>query len=85
MDMPTLALQGWVSPNQHNMTVIDGQPHHVVVQPDPSASVVNRLGNHSIRGGHFGSQGPQSRRAHHRPAQDTPPAGQRAAHAGVLG
>ena len=33
------------------MTVIDGQPHHVVVQPDPSASVVNRLGNHSIRGG----------------------------------
>ena len=51
MDMPTLALQGWVSPNQHNMTVIDGQPHHVVVQPDPSASVVNRLGNHSIRGG----------------------------------
>ena len=51
IDMPTRAFQGWVTPNQHNMTLIDGQPHHVVVQPDPNAGVVNRLGNHSIRGG----------------------------------
>ena len=51
MDMPTRAFQGWVSPNQHNMALIDGRPHHVVVQPDPEADVVNRRGNHSIRGG----------------------------------
>ena len=51
MDMPSGALRGWVSPNQHNVATIDGQPHHVVVQPDPEADVVNRKGNHSIRGG----------------------------------
>ena len=51
MDMPARTFQGWISPNQHNVTLIDGKPHHVVVQPDPNASVVNRQGNHSIRGG----------------------------------
>ncbi len=50
-DFPTRAFEGWVSPNQHNMTLIDGRRHHVVVQPDPDADVVNRRGNHSIRGG----------------------------------
>ena len=51
MDLPTNAFQGWVSPNQHNFVTVDGQRHHVVVQPDPEADVVNRNGNHSIRGG----------------------------------
>jgi arsenite oxidase large subunit len=41
----------WVSPNQHNYTLVNGRKHHVVVIPDPDATVVNRLGNHSIRGG----------------------------------
>ncbi len=51
LDFPTRLLQGWISPNQHNMAIIDGKRHHVVVQPDPNATVVNRAGNHSIRGG----------------------------------
>ena len=33
------------------MMLIGGKRHHVVVQPDPHADVVNRRGNHSIRGG----------------------------------
>ena len=51
IDFPSRAFQGWVSPNQHDMTIIDGQRHHVVVKPDSDAEVVNRKGNHSIRGG----------------------------------
>ena len=66
-DMPTSAFQGWISPNQHNFTMIDGQRHHVVVQPDPDTEVVNRRGNHSIRGGTlalkvFNPDGPTSDR-----------------------
>ena len=51
VDLPTRPFEGWVSPNQHNVALIGGRPHHVVVQPDPDAEVVNRGGNHSIRGG----------------------------------
>ena len=51
IDLPANAFEGWVSPNQHNIVSVNGQPHHVVVQPDPHADVVNRKGNHSIRGG----------------------------------
>lgn len=51
-DHPTTPLSGrWFSPNQHNVVLVDGQPHHMVVKPDPDATVVNRGGNHSIRGG----------------------------------
>lgn len=50
-DFPTRAFEGWVSPNQHNTALIGGQKHHIVVIPDPDAEVVNRGGNHSIRGG----------------------------------
>ncbi len=50
-DLPTNAFQGWVSPNQHKFVTVDGQRHHVVAQPDPESDVVNRKGNHSIRGG----------------------------------
>lgn len=41
----------WVSPNQHNIVQVDGAEHNVVVVPDFDADVVNRQGNHSIRGG----------------------------------
>ena len=52
IDFPAPALSGrWVSPNQHSYCVIDGRKHHVVVVPDGDAIVVNRGGNHSIRGG----------------------------------
>ena len=50
-DFPVSVGMSWISPNQHNMTLIDGVRHHVVVQPDPLAQVVTRAGNHSIRGG----------------------------------
>lgn len=51
-DFPRPPLSGyWVGPNQHTLVKIDGKPHHAVVIPDPEAQVVNRGGNHSIRGG----------------------------------
>jgi arsenite oxidase large subunit len=52
IDYPAPALSGyWISPNQHNVVSINGKPHNVVIIPDPEATVVNRAGNHSIRGG----------------------------------
>ncbi len=52
VDFPVEQLTGqWVSPNQHNFCLVDGQRHHVVVHPDDTATLVNTLGNHSIRGG----------------------------------
>ena len=52
IDYPAPPLSGrWVSPNQHNYCLVDGKKHHVVVLPDGDATVVNRGGNHSIRGG----------------------------------
>lgn len=49
-DLPA-QFEGWASPNQHTIVMVGGRRHHVVVQPDPHADVVNRRGNHSIRGG----------------------------------
>ncbi len=52
IEFPTPTLSGrWISPNQHNVVAVDGKPHHVAVVADPDAEVVNRGGNHSIRGG----------------------------------
>ncbi len=52
VDFPVEQLSGqWVTPNQHNYCVVDGKKHHVVVVPDAESQVVNRGGNHSIRGG----------------------------------
>lgn len=52
MDFPAPALSGrWISPSQHTVVKVGGKPHHAVVLPDPDATVVNRGGNHSIRGG----------------------------------
>ncbi len=51
-DFPVGPLSGrWVSPAQHTVAKVDGVDHHVIVLPDPDATVVNRGGNHSIRGG----------------------------------
>ena len=50
-DFPMGLGSGWISPNQHNITLVDGVRHHVVVQPDPDADVVNKGGHHSVRGG----------------------------------
>ena len=52
VDFPVEQLTGqWVSPNQHSYCLVNGEKHHVVVHPDDAATVVNTLGNHSIRGG----------------------------------
>lgn len=52
VDFPVGMLSGyWISPNQHTLVLVDGKPHHAVVIPDGKAEVVNRGGNHSIRGG----------------------------------
>ncbi|HEC23195.1 MAG TPA: arsenate reductase (azurin) large subunit [Chloroflexi bacterium] len=48
---PGSVLGPWISPNQHNIVMVDGRPHHAVVVPDFQATVVNKGGNHSIRGG----------------------------------
>ena len=41
----------WVSPNMHNIVLVDGKKHNVIVMPDYDAKVVNVGGAHSIRGG----------------------------------
>ena len=50
-NFPGGAFQPWVSRNQHNVVKVNGEDHHAVVVPDFQAMAVNRLGNHSIRGG----------------------------------
>ncbi len=48
---PGNILGAWISPNQHNIVQVEGQDHHVIVVPDFESQVVNKSGNHSIRGG----------------------------------
>jgi len=53
-EFPTGIMSGhWISPAQTNVVLVNGQPHHVIVKPDGAATVVNRGGNHSIRGGNI--------------------------------
>ena len=52
VSFPVPMLTGaWASPTQHNHCMVDGKKHNVLVIADPDATVVNRKGNHSIRGG----------------------------------
>ncbi len=51
-DYPVPASSGkWISPNMHNIVLVDGKEHHVIVIPDAESKVVNVGGTHSIRGG----------------------------------
>jgi len=50
-DLPVHPLGAWVAPNQHNIVLHDGEPHHFVIIPDKDAEFVNYSGNSSIRGG----------------------------------
>ncbi|MFQ5971681.1 MAG: molybdopterin-dependent oxidoreductase, partial [Alphaproteobacteria bacterium] len=50
-DFPVDPLGPWVAPNQHNIVLHDGEPHHVVIIPDKDARFVNVDGDSSIRGG----------------------------------
>lgn len=50
-DFPVDPLGPWIAPNQHNVVLHDGQPHHVVIIPDKDTRYVNIDGDSSIRGG----------------------------------
>lgn len=50
-DFPVAPLGSWVAPNQHNIVLHKGQPHHVVIIPDKDAKHTNTDGDSSLRGG----------------------------------
>ncbi|MEM8951565.1 MAG: molybdopterin-dependent oxidoreductase, partial [Pseudomonadota bacterium] len=50
-DFPVAPLGAWIAPNQHNIVLHNGEPHHVVIIPDKDTEFVNPNGNSSIRGG----------------------------------
>ncbi|MBC58352.1 MAG: arsenate reductase (azurin) large subunit [Confluentimicrobium sp.] len=50
-DFPVNPLGPWIAPNQHNIVLHNGEPHHVVIIPDKDTEFVNYTGNSSIRGG----------------------------------
>ena len=51
VDFPVDPLGPWVAPNQHNIVLHKGEPHHVVIIPDKDAEFVNTEGDSSLRGG----------------------------------
>ena len=51
VDFPVDPLGPWVAPNQHNIVLHEGEPHHIVIIPDKDAEFVNVDGDSSIRGG----------------------------------
>ena len=51
IDFPSLPLQDWVAPAQHNVVMHKGQPHNIVITPDKSTKYVNTDGDSSMRGG----------------------------------
>ncbi len=51
VDFPVEMLGPWVAPNQHNIVLHNGKPHHVVIIPDKQAEFVNTDGDSSVRGG----------------------------------
>jgi arsenite oxidase large subunit len=50
-DFPVAPLGPWVAPNQHNIVLHKGEPHHVIIIPDKETEFVNTEGDSSIRGG----------------------------------
>ena len=51
VDFPVDPLGPWIAPNQHNIVLHEGEPHHIVIIPDKDAKFVNTDGDSSIRGG----------------------------------
>ncbi len=45
---PVGAYGPWISPQMINRITIDGEPHYIVVIPDPDAEVVNPSGDHTL-------------------------------------
>ncbi|MEE8270902.1 MAG: arsenate reductase (azurin) large subunit, partial [Alphaproteobacteria bacterium] len=50
-DFPVFPLGPWIAPNQHNIVLHNGEPHHIVILPDKETEFVNPGGDSSIRGG----------------------------------
>jgi len=49
---PTYPMSGkWISPNQHNIVLHNNTPHYIAIVADAESKVVNKGGDHSIRGG----------------------------------
>ncbi len=52
IDFPTNLLSGkWPTQNMHNVVMIEGEPHNVIIIPDADTGAVNVGGTHSVRGG----------------------------------
>ncbi len=52
VDYPAPILSGkWISPNMQTVVEIDGRQQYVLVIPDGDTQVVNKGGDHSVRGG----------------------------------
>ena len=45
---PVGAFGPWISPQMVNKVTVDGEPHYIVVMPDPDATVVNPGGDHTL-------------------------------------
>ncbi len=51
-EFPVPMMSGkWISSNQHNIVMHKGEPHYIAVVADADTTVVNKGGDHSIRGG----------------------------------
>lgn len=51
IDFPSNLLQAWVAPTQHTVVTHEGKKYNLIVIPDKDATVVNKGGDSSIRGG----------------------------------
>ncbi len=51
VDFPVDTLGPWVAPNQHNIVLHNGEPHHIIILPDKDTTAVNMDGDSSVRGG----------------------------------
>jgi arsenite oxidase large subunit len=51
IDFPSAPLQAWVAPSQHNVVMHLGKPYHIIIVPDKDSTVVNKMGDSSMRGG----------------------------------
>ncbi|MEH6822795.1 MAG: arsenate reductase (azurin) large subunit [Motiliproteus sp.] len=56
IDFPSVPLQAWVAPTQHNVVMHNGMPHNIVIVPDKDTKVVNTHGDSSMRGGLLASK-----------------------------
>ncbi len=52
VDFPVDPVSGyWFGPNNHNVVMVNGKPHNIIILADAETGAVNLKGDHSIRGG----------------------------------